>query len=465
MHPKVGAMLKCEQEITKPTRMRVVKGQVPRDLRGTYFKVGPAVDRPMQHPMDGDGYITKITFHGNGSAPLYQGRYINTTMRRHSRNANAFGGPLLTTSGLNNPSNTNVTWWNDTLMTWYDGGAPYTLDADTLQVTGKLLHFQDGVPLTTGSTTLDDPLRKYGLVGDCVNAHPKTDANNNLVCMELKFCAFPTFHTRVCFHTIAPDAKPPSAPRTQTMNMVWINGIAYLHDFLLTDEHIIFIHHPLGLNHTTAATQWQTTGIVRALVQDHARPSTLFVINRKTAETTQISLDTMGSFFVTHHLHAERVGKQNKLRITSVCYPSYMETPGTLYRMTVCLDTKRLELAEQVGAWTEFPVAAANGDGWYATCSTDGSHPLQSLCHLDEHLNARIAPRLTTSQEERWWGEPAYCGPSNRHVLAVSKDTRTGRGFIDIFDHGLAKHVCELEFPDPTVPIGLHGTFVENIVL
>lgn len=444
-------MMSCENEHAKPTRMRVVKGHVPRDLCGTYFKVGPALDRPLQHPLDGDGYITKITFHGNGIAPLYQGKYVNTPCRRMSRPANAFGGPMLTSTGINNPSNTNVTWWNNKLITLYDGGAPYTLDPTSLEVNGQLLHFQDGVPLTTGSTTLDDPLRKYGLVGDCVNAHPKTDAQNNLVCMELKFCAFPSFHTRVCFHTLAPNQLTASAK----MNMVWINGVAYMHDFILTDEHIIFVHHPLALNQVAAATQWNTIGIARALEQDPSRPSTLYIINRRTGETTQVRLDLMGSFFITHHVHARRRGP-NKLELTSVCYPSYMEAPGTVHVMTVCLEKRILERAEKIAGWVEFPVPSQGG--WYGTCATDGAHPLQSICHIDDFNNQH----LPTLEWGRWWGEPAL---ANDYVMAFSQDTNTAHTTLNIFDRSLAKHICELEFNNKVVPIGLHGMFIPNAVL
>mmetsp|Transcript_18811 Transcript_18811/g.23082 ORF Transcript_18811/g.23082 Transcript_18811/m.23082 type:complete len:666 (+) Transcript_18811:241-2238(+) len=166
---------------------------LPSDLIGTYFRSGPAMfsagsllppkksltqpklppvpdgqdkDRMVQHPFDGDGAILGITFTGDGKA-IARFRYVRTAAFTRERKkgkklyegmestriegptvANGQGNdypvPLLKhhlLPGLNklrkNTSNTRAIYWSKKLLTLWEGGLPYKLDALGLSTEGK----------------------------------------------------------------------------------------------------------------------------------------------------------------------------------------------------------------------------------------------------------------------------------------------------------------------------------------
>lgn len=194
----------------------VSQGTLPSDLRGTYYRNGPAMftagslpppktsivqpkqpvvpdgqdtTRMVLHPFDADGAVLAITFHGGGGGEEEESqtnvtarfRYIRTvgftnerrkgqrlytgmdsTRRlelvssssntaksnpRHHEDtllANDFPLPLYRhhfLPGLNkqrkNTSNTSVFYWAKKLITLWEGGLPYRLDAVSCSTTGR----------------------------------------------------------------------------------------------------------------------------------------------------------------------------------------------------------------------------------------------------------------------------------------------------------------------------------------
>jgi all-trans-8'-apo-beta-carotenal 15,15'-oxygenase len=468
-HAQLQKLLQCQTEHVRPTKMRLLKGRVPPNLKGTYIKVGPTFNTKHNghHALDGQGYVVKVAFPGDGKTPLHQGRFINTRCHQHSLPGNAFGGPLLVADGgIRNPANTNITYWNGKLLAWFDAGAPVQLEPTTLSTIQtprqSSLNFQRGVPLTTGSEAIDAILRSASVIGDCVNAHPKVDTHNNLVCMELKYALAPRPRTKVVFQTIASAA---TTATTSSSSAIWLDGVAYLHDFVLTDRHIIFVHHPLSFNTPPQTGNlikwWNTTGIVNALKHDTTRCSVLYVIDRKTGAVKHIPVLSLGDFFISHHIQAHyAITDPNMIHITSIVYPSYMELPGRVVTFEIDLKKDTVTTPSSLKRWMEFPVSAARD--WYATCSIDGSHPMQSLCYVKNNTVHHMPHKF---QKERWWGEPAVS--NRRHVLAFAQEINSGHTTLNIFDATLQDHICELDFGPTTtnVPIGLHGTFVPNALL
>ena len=166
---------------------------IPSDLIGTYFKSGPAMfsagsllppkksltqpkkppvpdgedlDRMVKHPFEGDGGILGVTFTGDGTA-IARYRYVRTASLTRERKkgkklyngmestraegSNAGGGqgndfpvPLFKhhlQPGLNksrkNTSNTRAIYWSKKLLTLWEGGLPYKLDALGLSTEGR----------------------------------------------------------------------------------------------------------------------------------------------------------------------------------------------------------------------------------------------------------------------------------------------------------------------------------------
>ena len=174
-------------QISEPTSF------LPSDLVGTYYKSGPAMfsagsllppkksltqpkqppvpdgqdqGRMVKHPFEGDGGILGITFNGNGKA-VVRYRYVRTASLTRERKkgkklysgmestreegstvgngqGNDFPVPLYKhhlQPGLNknrkNTSNTRAIYWSKKLLTLWEGGLPYKLDALGLSTEGR----------------------------------------------------------------------------------------------------------------------------------------------------------------------------------------------------------------------------------------------------------------------------------------------------------------------------------------
>jgi all-trans-8'-apo-beta-carotenal 15,15'-oxygenase len=168
-------------------------GTLPADLIGSYFRSGPAMfsagaivppiksivqpkqppvpdgqeeDRMVKHPFDGDGAILGVTFSGDGTASA-RFRYVRTASMTKERKkgqklyngmeatrlegasvangqGNDFPVPLFKhhlAPGLNksrkNTSNTRCVYWSKKLLTLWEGGLPYKLDALGLSTEGR----------------------------------------------------------------------------------------------------------------------------------------------------------------------------------------------------------------------------------------------------------------------------------------------------------------------------------------
>jgi all-trans-8'-apo-beta-carotenal 15,15'-oxygenase len=169
------------------------QGTIPSDLLGTYFRSGPAMfsagavvpplksivqpkqppapdgtdkDRMVKHPFDGDGAILGVTFSGDGTASA-RFRYVRTAGMTKERKkgmklynametsrgegvksgieqGNDFPVPMFKhhlQPGLNksrkNTSNTRSIYWSKKLITLWEGGLPYKLDALGLSTEGR----------------------------------------------------------------------------------------------------------------------------------------------------------------------------------------------------------------------------------------------------------------------------------------------------------------------------------------
>ena len=168
-------------------------GTIPSDLVGTYFRSGPAMfsagavvppkksvvqpkeppapdgtdkERMVKHPFDADGGVLGVTFSGDGMASarfrfvrtnawtnerkkgkkLYSG--MDSTRMEGSSVANGLGNdfpvPMFKhhlQPGLNknrkNLSNTRSVYWSKKLITLWEGGLPYKLDALGLSTEGR----------------------------------------------------------------------------------------------------------------------------------------------------------------------------------------------------------------------------------------------------------------------------------------------------------------------------------------
>ena len=143
---------------------KVLKGAIPHDLRGIYYRKGPDTSKGWyRSPLDGDGRVDRVQF-GQERARLTS-RVVETAHRRHEDEAgkvmyrHAFGTqPANPFRPLKNSANTGVAIHGGRLLATWEGGLPHELDPITLRTVGP--HTVGGLvspapPFSTGSDSWD----------------------------------------------------------------------------------------------------------------------------------------------------------------------------------------------------------------------------------------------------------------------------------------------------------------------
>ena len=130
-----------------------VRGRIPPDLTGTFFRNGPGTlemgEHRYGHWFDGPGMISAVTF--TGGKAHFKNRYIRTAkyVEEKKNNKIMFRGFGTQLEGgfranflrpLSNPANTSINWHGDKLCAFYEGSQPYRLDPATLETRGIELY-------------------------------------------------------------------------------------------------------------------------------------------------------------------------------------------------------------------------------------------------------------------------------------------------------------------------------------
>ncbi len=206
-----------------------VEGEVPPGLDGSYVRNGPNAQFPRpegwQYPFDGDGMLHIVTL-GQGRA-RYRNRYVLTEELVAERSAgHALHRGTFDVGGsapAKNWSNTNVVSHAGRILSLWEGGAPYELT------------WRFG---TVGPHTFD------GGLPNAMCAHPKIDPIWDELCF-FRYAAEPPY---LVYGVVSPRgqvsrAVPIDIPRPVMM-----------HDFAVTDQHVVFFDSPAVIDPAAAAT-------------------------------------------------------------------------------------------------------------------------------------------------------------------------------------------------------------------
>lgn len=141
-----------------------VKGDIPRDLHGGYFRNGPNPTSPpagMHHWFDGDGMIHGVWFE-NGDA-RYRNRYVQT--EDYLANGSSPLGGIFEPAQViadrkvtyKDTANTDLIFHNGKLLAlWYISGQPVAVDAQTLE-TIRTESFNGALPGNMSAHSKTDP--------------------------------------------------------------------------------------------------------------------------------------------------------------------------------------------------------------------------------------------------------------------------------------------------------------------
>lgn len=209
-----------------------VEGALPPSLRGTMFRNGPGVfnqfGRRYQHWFDGDGLLTAVRFDGKGGAEGAV-RFVDTAGRREERRRGrllygAFGTPSprpirqLVFGTQKNPANTSVFFYEGRLFALCEAGKPHAFSGETLA--------------TLGETDFD------GVIPSTFSAHPHYVPSRR---------AHYNFGVRYGKKTMLDLFALPEGGAVKKLGEIELSGASMIHDFIVTDQHLIFFVPPLRL--------------------------------------------------------------------------------------------------------------------------------------------------------------------------------------------------------------------------
>ena len=299
--------------------LRASAGVAPAALRGVLLRNGPgrvtAHGRAYDHPFDGDGMLHGFYF--DGGHVRYRNRWVRTKEflaeeragRAIYRNfgTNLPGGTAgnILRTRFKNPANTSVIFHAGRTLALWEGGLPHEVDLGTLETRGR--YDFDGV--------LDRPL---GAVDRFLSpetpfaAHTKVDARTGEL---FGFGLARGVRPKLLVYRVSKEGRmdPPRSVR--------LESLSYVHDFAMTDRHLVFVMLPMSFD-TTKMLLGRATPV--ASLELRGDEATVVVVPRDGGPVTRFRTP---SLFAFHHVNAWDEG--DEIVIDSIV----METPPPLAEM------------------------------------------------------------------------------------------------------------------------------------
>ncbi|MEM7329112.1 MAG: carotenoid oxygenase family protein [Pseudomonadota bacterium] len=236
----------------EPAPMQLVFGKPPADLKGSLYRNGPAQfqygEQFASHWFDGDGLVHRIAIE-DGQA-VHQARFVATRKRREELVADKFLAPGFGTLGDEsysvqssddvNAANTSVLMVNGELLALWEAGSAFAMNAETLD--------------TKGPKTWRDDLKGMPFL-----AHPKVEPDGRVWNLAVG-------GPRVGIYRISKSGV------LEDFGMVDIGRAAYIHDWTMTERHLIILVQP-WINENlrppvVAGFEWQPQHGLQMLIVD-----------------------------------------------------------------------------------------------------------------------------------------------------------------------------------------------------
>ena len=201
----------------------IVRGEIPRDLDITYYRNGPDPQFPPRgdhHWFAGDGMVHMFRIHDG--RVCYRNRWVRTNKwaleRREGRSLFDPFNPMNNdplTAGVESDglANTNIVWHGDRLLALEEGHAPVEVDPGTLATIR--------------------PWRFDGQLDGPMTAHPKLDPKTGEM-LFFGYMAGGMFSNEMSYQTVDAEGR---LTRSERFDAPFS---AMVHDFIATDEHVVF---------------------------------------------------------------------------------------------------------------------------------------------------------------------------------------------------------------------------------
>lgn len=427
--------------------LRLIEGEVPRDLHGAYVRNGPnpRFEQPGRyHWFDGDGMLHAVRF-GEGTA-TYTNRYVHTAdfARETEADAALFRG--LMESSLDNPAgrykdtgNTDVLVHNGELLTLhYMGASAWRVDPITLETLGKR----------------EVPAK--------LSAHAKVDPATG----ELLHFDYAVEEPFLRFGSLAPDG-------THTWIDTPVAEPVYPHDMAFTPTYAILMEPPVTLSakHHKAG-RW-------GVVEHRDRPFRFHLVPRHGGAPR--SFEATGCYLY-HVVDAweegdtvELVGfrcprlfpKPDPSEGANAVMMANLRLRATLHRWRFNLTTGETHEEALDDRNAEFPTIDSRQAGQGASHGYAMSIPTDtSRLRFDGVIKYDVKTGAARTEKKygthRYANEVAF-GPrtnSNKdddgYLVTFVFDEQEGRSEVVVWDAANLDTVCRLEVP-VRVPLGFHA--------
>jgi carotenoid cleavage dioxygenase-like enzyme len=429
-----------QDEITVDTL--AVRGEVPREIAGTYLRNGPNPAYPpisYNYPFDGDGMVHGVTF-ADGKAS-YRNRFVMTAGLRADRRAGRtiYGGllhpitpdprfvpPDGDPSPIKNVANVNVFRHAGRILAIYESDIPYEL-TPALETRGR---YDFGGKLRDGMT-----------------AHPKIDPATGEMLMFRYGFRPPYLTYRVVDSSGAIVRDVP----------VDIDAPFMIHDFSFTRDHVVFFLCPVVFDRT--GLSWQPQ-----------RGTRIAVLRRDGTGGVQWLSDE--AFFVFHFMNAWEM--DGRITIDYVQHGAFFGNSGAppaLWRAVLDLmagSIKRTRLDDRLG---EFPrvdparAGIANRYGWLPVKgSSDQVGAFGAIARYDLQSGEVKVHEFGAGREV---DEPVFVprpgarGESDGWIMTYVYDRATDGSVLAILDAiDIDKPPVATVVMPRRVPHGLHGNWL-----
>jgi len=434
-----------------------VIGEIPRDLRGAYFRNGPNPKAPptgMHHWFDGEGMVHGVWFE-DGRA-RYANRYVRTgDFLAEAKGAEAMPGIFERSREVagrptvyRDTANTDIIVHNGRLLAlWYISGQPVALDLETLE--------------TVRTETFGGKLPKN------VSAHSKVDP----VTGEFVFFDYALYEPKMSYGTVSADGQ-----LTQFQE-VDLPGPRLPHDMGLTENYVILHDLPVIFSDSAIRNRmWQ--------IHVANQPTRFGVAPRKGGDATWFEFPTC---YVYHVINAWEEGDEVVMAACKMVPNGYTPDPAAygpyapmvtvlalraqpfLWRMN--MKTGKGRETQLDDALSEFPVVNLDYTGrksrWSYHVVMD-DHVLQRYSALRKYDLGRGRYEQHDFAHGVYGSEPAFApreggdGEDDGYVVTFTTDS-DGRSEAQILDarNFASAPLARVRLPQ-RVPAGFHGTWAKG---
>ncbi len=260
-----------------------VRGELPADLRGTLYRIGPArhdvYGERYRHWFDGDGMVHAISI--DAGRVHYRNRFVETDKKRDEdlaqrRLYGAFGTPptgrplqRIRRAVPKSAANTNVVFHAGKLLALWEAGRPWRIDPVTLETLGE------------------DDLGGALAPGRAISAHPKYDRSTGEM---WNFGVDYGPRTAVSLYRTGADGT------TNRLARLPLPFSAMIHDFALTESKVVLVIAPIALPWIPAGVLAGRRSFGQSLRWRPGRGTRIWVVDRRSGEVAKYRTDAFMMF-------------------------------------------------------------------------------------------------------------------------------------------------------------------------